>query len=50
MPNLKAQIPEWIWGLAQDSAFSAPTMKFSKGEVALSTSSMLSPLIKVQLQ
>jgi len=47
---LKAQIPEWIWGLVQDSALSTPTMKFSRGEVALSASSMLSPLIKVQLQ
>jgi len=49
-PNYESSIPEWIWGLAQDIALSAATINFSREEVALSTSSPLSPLLEVYFQ
>ena len=49
-PNYESSIPEWIWGLAQDSALSAATINFSREEVALSASSPLSPLLEVYFQ
>jgi len=48
-PSLKAHLRERIWGLALDGALSATIRNFHREEVALSASSMLSPLLKVQL-
>jgi len=49
-PTRESSLPEWIWGLAQDNALSAATKDFSRDGVALSASSLLSPLLEVYFQ